>query len=83
MFIYVRYRALRGHFSALRIDRRRDSHFGREETVNPYEVYFTKELLSDMEKLEDYLDYLHIQKVKKQTQKTLSLEEVRRELSAD
>ncbi len=51
--------------------------------MNPYEVYFTKELLSDMEKLEDYLDYLHIQKVKKQTQKTLSLEEVRRELSAD
>ena len=47
------------------------------------EYVHLKELLSDMEKLEDYLDYLHIQKVKKQTQKTLSLEEVRRELSAD
>jgi hypothetical protein len=42
-----------------------------------------KALLSDTSKLEDYLDYLHIQKVKQQTQKILSLDEVKRELSIE
>jgi hypothetical protein len=30
------------------------------------EFFLVKELLSNAEKLEDYLDYLHIQKIKKQ-----------------
>jgi hypothetical protein len=42
-----------------------------------------KALLSDTSKLQDYLDYLHIQKVKRQTEKMFSLEEVKRELSLD
>ncbi len=35
----------------------------------------------DESKLQDYLDYLHIQKVKKQTQKMFSLDEVKQQLS--
>jgi len=39
--------------------------------------------LSDTSKLEDYLDYLHVKQVKKQTQKMFSLEEVKRELTQE
>lgn len=41
-----------------------------------------KELLSNSEKLEDYLDYLHIQEVKKQSanQPKKTLEQVKNEL---
>jgi hypothetical protein len=42
-----------------------------------------KALLSDTSKLEDYLDYLHVKQVKKQTQKMFSLEEVKRELTQE
>ena len=42
-----------------------------------------KELLSDEEKLTDYLDYLHMQRVKAQDEQRLSLDEVRRELALD
>ncbi len=51
--------------------------------INFREYLDIKALLSDTSKLEDYLDYLHIKKVKKQTKKMFSLEEVKRELSAD
>jgi len=51
--------------------------------INFREYLDIKALLSDTSKLEDYLDYLHIKNVKKQTQKMFSLEEVKRELSAD
>jgi len=51
--------------------------------INFREYLDIKALLSDTSKLEDYLDYLHIKRVKKQTQKMFSLEEVKRELSAD
>lgn len=44
------------------------------------EYQYLKSLLSDEEKLEDYLDYLHMQKVKQQSSKRLSLEEVRQML---
>ena len=40
-----------------------------------------KELLSDEQKLADYLDYLHMQKVKKQSKKRISLEHVKQELA--
>ena len=50
--------------------------------VIPFEEYlFLKELLSDEEKLTDYLDYLHIQKVKGESQQMFSLADVKRELT--
>ena len=52
--------------------------------IIPIDDYlFLKELLNDEEKLADYLDYLHLQTVKGQTSKRLSLAEVKRELSLD
>ncbi len=49
--------------------------------VIPYEEFlYLKELLSDEEKLADYLDYLHIQRVKAQSSARLSLAEVRARL---
>ncbi|MBE2202306.1 MAG: hypothetical protein IAE79_27090 [Anaerolinea sp.] len=46
--------------------------------VIPYQEYlFLKEILFDEEKLADYLDYLHTQRVKKQSSKRLSLAEVK------
>jgi hypothetical protein len=45
--------------------------------VIPYQEYlFLKELLFDEEKLADYLDYLHAQRVKKQSTQRFSLAEV-------
>ena len=43
---------------------------------------FTKiqNLLTDTEMLEDFLDYMHIQKVKKRKEKKYSLQEVKKEL---
>jgi hypothetical protein len=40
------------------------------------EFKYIQSLLQDEEKLEDYLDYLHVQKVKQQSDKRLSLEQV-------
>ena len=40
-----------------------------------------KELLADEAKLEDYLDYLHIQNVKRQSKGKFSLAEVKAELA--
>ena len=44
------------------------------------EYQYLKSLLSDEEKLVDYLDYLHMQKVKQQSSQRLSFEEVRQRL---
>lgn len=52
--------------------------------VIPFTEYLTlKEMLSDEEKLADYLDYLHVQKVKKESRKRISLEQVKKELALD
>jgi hypothetical protein len=48
--------------------------------INFEEFQYIKSLLLDEEKLEDYLDYMHIQKVKKQSSKRLSFEEVQQTL---
>ena len=49
--------------------------------VIPYEEYLLlRELLSDQERLADYLDYLHVQQVKAEDTTRFSLEEVRRML---
>jgi len=49
--------------------------------VIPYEEYvFLRELLSDQERLADYLDYLHVQQVKAEDSTRFSLEEVQRML---
>ncbi len=49
--------------------------------VIPYEEYvFLRELLSDQERLADYLDYLHVQQVKAEDTTRFSLAEVQRML---
>lgn len=49
--------------------------------VIPFAEYLQlKELLADEEKLADYLDYLHMQKVKAVAQQRFSLADVKREL---
>ena len=49
--------------------------------VIPYEDYlFLRDLLNDQEKLEDYLDYLHVQQVKAESSVRYSLAEVKRML---
>jgi uncharacterized protein YbaP (TraB family) len=60
-----------------------DNGVAKFAVINFREYLDIKALLSDTSKLEDYLDYLLMEKVKKQTQKMFSLEEVKRELSAD
>jgi len=49
--------------------------------INFQEYLNIKDLLSDESKLQDYLDYLHVQNVKKQTKKMFSFEEVKQQLS--
>lgn len=52
--------------------------------IIPIEDYlFLQELLTDEEKLADYLDYLHVQKVKATSETRLSLSDVKRELSLE
>lgn len=52
--------------------------------VIPFEEYQQlKELLTDPDKLADYLDYLHMQQVKAQDSTRLSLEQVKTKLSMD
>ncbi len=52
--------------------------------VIPYEEYiFLRELLNDQEKLEDYLDYLHMQQVKAESTARYSLEEVKQLLGLE
>jgi hypothetical protein len=58
----------------------RENNEAKFAVIDFKEYQSVKELLSDEEKLEDYLDYLHIQKAKAETQKMYSLEEVRKEL---
>jgi uncharacterized protein YbaP (TraB family) len=60
-----------------------DNGVAKFAVINFREYLDIKALLSDTSKLEDYLDYLLMEKVKKQTQKMFSLEEVKRELSVD
>lgn len=50
--------------------------------VIPYDEYLLlKEMLNDPEKLADYLDYLHMQQVKKEENGRFSLAEVKKELA--
>lgn len=52
--------------------------------IIPYDDYlFLRELLNDEEKLADYLDYLHMQNVKAQSDTRLSLADAKRELSLE
>lgn len=52
--------------------------------VIPIDDYlFLKELLNDEEKLANYLDYLHMQRVKAQSRERLSLAEVKQALALD
>jgi hypothetical protein len=44
------------------------------------EYTFLKDLLVDEEKLQDYLDFLHIQHVKGQTQQIFTLDDVKKEV---
>jgi len=49
--------------------------------VIDFEEYLSlKELLSNTEKLQDYLDYLHIQKIKQQNPQWLTLDQVKQSL---
>jgi hypothetical protein len=49
--------------------------------VIPYQEYlFLRDLLTDQEKLADYLDYLHVQQVKQESPVRYSLEEVKKAL---
>ena len=60
-----------------------DNGVAKFAVINFKEYLDIKALLSDTSKLEDYLDYLHIKMVKNKTQKMYSLEEVKREISAE
>ncbi len=52
--------------------------------VIPFEEYlYLKELLSDEEKLADYLDYLHVQAVKADSKERFDLEEVKQMLALE
>lgn len=52
--------------------------------VIPYEDYvFLRQLLTDQEKLADYLDYLHVQQVKSESAERFSLDEVKRSLGLE
>jgi hypothetical protein len=52
--------------------------------VIPFEEYlFLKALLSDEEKLTDYLDYLHMQNVKGESEQRSSLADVKQELAIE
>ena len=52
--------------------------------IMPYEDYlFLREILNDQEKLEDYLDYLHLEQVKSESSVRYSLEEVKQMLDME
>lgn len=52
--------------------------------VIPFDEYLSlKELLSDPERLADYLDYLHMQQVKQQDTRRYNLDEVKDQLALD
>jgi hypothetical protein len=59
----------------------KDNDVAKFVVISFAEYLALKDLLSDEEKLADYLDYLHVQKVKKDSQKRISLEQVRQELA--
>jgi len=55
-----------------------EEHGKAKFAVIDFEEYLSiKALLSEPEKLEDYLDYLHMQKIKNNSSTTLSLAEVK------
>ncbi|OQW87780.1 MAG: hypothetical protein BWK78_08775 [Thiotrichaceae bacterium IS1] len=59
----------------------KDSQGEARFAVLDFQEYLSvKNLLSSTEQLEDYLDYLHIQQVKRRTVKKWSLAEVKQEL---
>ncbi|MGD9733557.1 MAG: hypothetical protein AB7U45_15370 [Desulfamplus sp.] len=45
------------------------------------EYKWIKDLLSDENRVEDYLDYLHMENVKKKSKQTYTLDEVKKALS--
>lgn len=52
--------------------------------VIPYQEYlFLRDLLTDQEKLADYLDYLHVQRIKQASPARYSLEEVKQALDLE
>jgi hypothetical protein len=55
----------------------------RFAVIDFQEYLSVKNLLSSAEQLEDYLDYLHIQRVKQRSVKTWSLAEVKQELGLE
>lgn len=52
----------------------------RFAVIDIAEFIKVKEIISSTEKLQDYLDYLHIQEIKQKNEKTFSMDEVRKEL---
>jgi len=59
----------------------KDNDVAKFAVISFAEYLALKDLLSDEEKLADYLDYLHTQQVKKDSQKRISLEQVKQELA--
>lgn len=52
--------------------------------VIPYEEYiYLRHLLTDQEKLADYLDYLHVQEVKAHDPQRISLDAVKKDLDLE
>ncbi len=47
------------------------------------EYTFLKDLLTDEDKLQDYLNFLHIQNVKAQSTHTFTLDEVKKQLEIE
>ncbi len=58
----------------------KDKDIAKFAVISYEDFLFLQELLTNEEKLEDYLDYLHMQNVKKKAKKRISLAEVKREL---
>ena len=53
----------------------------RFAVVDYDEFTMVKEVFNNPEKLEDYLDYLHVQKIKSKNEKRYTLEEVMSEIA--
>ena len=58
----------------------KESGVARFAVIDFSEFSKIKELLNSKEKLQDYLDYLHIQDIKKKKEKSYSLKDVKEEL---
>ena len=57
-----------------------DGNIAKFAVIDFNEYKTIKELLSDEIELENYLDYLHMQKVKAKSEKKISLEDVKKEI---